>query len=91
VDNVDSILAVLKASDPTWTKAEGSHPFVECSTFADDIKGKGGAYQAGWHFIDTPFLDEGGNLDDYDFTMDAHNVTEALSALTSWVNKDSGY
>jgi len=64
---------------------------VECTTFADDIKFKGGAYQSGWHFIDTPFLDEGGKISDYNFTMDAHNVTEAIGGLVSWFNKDEGY
>lgn len=64
---------------------------VECVTFADDIKSKGGSYQSGWHFIDTPFLDEGGDISDYDFTFDAHNVTEAITAIKDWVNKADGY
>lgn len=64
---------------------------VECVTFADDIKYKGGGYQSGWHFIDTPFLDEGGDISDYDFTFDTHNVTEAITNLAAWVNKDDGY
>jgi len=49
---------------------------------------KGGSYQSGWHFIDTPDLDEGGTLADYDFTKDDHNITEALAALTNWINTD---
>lgn len=88
---VEKILAVLAASDAGWTKNEKDHPMVECVTFADDIKYKGGAYQSGWHFIDTPFLDEGGKISDYDFTFDTHNITEAITALSSWVNKDTGY
>lgn len=64
---------------------------VECVTFADDIKYKGGGYQSGWHFIDTPYLDQGGSIDDYNFTPDAHNVTEAITSLNSWFNKEDGY
>ena len=91
VTQVENILKVLKVSDPSWTKSEDTHPMIECVTFADDIKHKGGAYQSGWHFIDTPFLDEGGDISDYDFTFDAHNVTEAITAIGSWINKDDGY
>jgi hypothetical protein len=87
----ESLLGVLKRNDPSSTQKEGDHPFVECTTFADDIKGKGGSYQAGWHFIDQPFLDEGGKISDYNFTADSHNVTEAIDNIVSWVNHKSGY
>jgi hypothetical protein len=36
---------------------EGNHTFVECATFADDIKDKGFSDQSPWHFIDQPFMD----------------------------------
>jgi len=91
LSKAESVLAILENSDPSYTKAEGEHPFVECTTFADDIKFKGGAYQSGWHFIDQPYLDQGGKISDFNFTADSHNVTEALSALTSWMNKEDGY
>ena len=65
---------------------------VECVTFADDIKFKGGSYQSSWHFIDTPFLDDGGSIDDYpDFVPDTHNATEAIKAINAWVNKENDY
>ena len=80
IDQVESILSILKKNDPTWTKKEDKHPFVECVTFADDIKYKGGSYQSGWHFIDTPFLDEGGDISDFpDFKPDSHNITEVIT------------
>lgn len=60
ITHVEDKLSYLKKSNPDWTKKEGNHPLVECTTFADDIKRKGGGYQSGWHFIDTPYLDEGG-------------------------------
>ena len=91
ISQVENILSVLKKSDPSWTKSEEKRPFVECSTFADDIKHKGGAYQSGWHFVDTPFLDEGGDISDYDFTFDEHNITEAITSISDWANKSEGY
>ena len=91
LQNVNDILAILKKSDPSWTSKEGDHPMVECTTFADDIKYKGGGYQSGWHFIDNPYLDEGGKISDYNFTYDAHNVTEAMTSIISWFNQDAGY
>lgn len=65
---------------------------VECVTFADDIKYKGGSYQSNWHFIDTPYLDDGGDISDYPgFIPDTHNATEAISAITGWINKENDY
>lgn len=92
IDQTEQILAILKQSDPSWTKLEGDHPFVECVTFADDIKYKGGSYQSNWHFIDTPFLDEGGDISDFpDFKQDEHTVVEAIQSLSDWVNKENNY
>lgn len=70
---------------------EGKHSFVECATYADDIKGKGGAFQSGWHFIDTPYLDEGGKISDFDFKADTHNVTEAMTSIKMFLTNASGY
>lgn len=42
--NVDEQLSYLEHSDPVYTKKEGDYPFVECTTFADDIKNSGGSY-----------------------------------------------
>ena len=40
-----SILETLKINDPKWTTSEDNHPMVECATFADEIKSKGGRWQ----------------------------------------------
>lgn len=53
----NEVLSTYKNAHPDMTKLEGNFPFVECATFADEIKAKGGAFQSGWHFIDTPYLD----------------------------------
>ena len=67
IKQVEAILKPLQDDFPDWTVKEGSHPFVECATYADDIKMKGGSFQSAWHFTDVPYLDDGGSLADYDF------------------------
>lgn len=53
----NAILGTLSSSMPSQTIGERDHAFVECSTWADDVKARGGSFQSNWHFIDTPFLD----------------------------------
>jgi hypothetical protein len=61
----NDLLEVYSASNRGITPHEGLYPFVECATFADEIKAKGGRFQSGWHFVDSPYLDEGGKIEDY--------------------------
>jgi hypothetical protein len=63
---------------------------VECATFADDIKWHGGRWQAPWHFIDQPYLDEGGTINDYNYTIPEHNITEAINSIQDWFNNVEG-
>ena len=86
---VKSVLSTLESTDASLTKDEKNHPFVECATFADNFKYSGGYYQKGWHFIDQPYLDEGGKISDYSFKPDVHNVTEALNGLVNWFDESS--
>jgi hypothetical protein len=89
VKDVEALLGILKKSDPKWTQNERDFPLVECATFGDDIKSKGGSYQADWHFVDTPFVDDSGN---YQIIPDKYNVTEAIDDILAWFNhgkKDS--
>jgi len=44
IEKVENILSVLTKNEPDWVGKEGDHPMVECATFADDIKGKGGRF-----------------------------------------------
>lgn len=76
---------MLADSDPSLTKGESSHPLTECATFADDIKGEGYSFQSGWHFVDQPYLDQGGSLSDFNFTEDTYQVLDALTNLTDWL------
>jgi hypothetical protein len=70
------------------TKGESSHPFTECATFADDVKSTY-SFQSGWHFIDQPYLDQGGSLSDFTFKQPAYDVVGALENLTNWIS-DNG-
>jgi hypothetical protein len=40
----NALLKVYSSSHPDMTNLEGSYPFVECATFADEIKAKGGSW-----------------------------------------------
>ena len=74
------MLSVLSAAKPSITSKEDSYPFVECATFADDIKSSGGGWQSEWHFIDMAYLDEGDDINDYDnYGQSDHNITLAIN------------
>ena len=92
IDKVEVILKTLQKDFPTWTVKEGEHSFVEGVTFADDIKYKGGGFQSSWHFNNEPYLDEGGSEKDFPkFHRPPHNITEAITSIKMWMNKESGY
>jgi hypothetical protein len=78
-------LAPLKKYYPDITTDEGSHPFSECATFADNIKAEGYDWQSGWHFIDQPYLMQGGTLADFNFEMDTEDIKDCLSNLYEWL------
>jgi len=74
------------------TNLEGAHPFVECSTFADEIKSRGGTWQSGWHFVDLPYLDQGGSINDYPgFVFDEESVDKVIPAITDWLTGTGNY
>jgi len=75
----------------TWTIKEGRWPLVECVCYADDIKYRGGVYQSYWHFLNIPYFDKGGGLEDYKFNAPKHNIIEAIEGVTKWLNREDGY
>lgn len=86
------MLSIFAQSRPDLTYTEGDYPFVECSVFADNIKSKGGSFQSEWHFVDTPFLDEGGSVNDYPgFKVETETVSKAIPAIVDWLTGASGY
>ena len=40
-----------------FTTLEKDHPFVECATFGDNIKGAGWYDTSSWHYVDNPYFD----------------------------------
>jgi hypothetical protein len=88
----NDLLKVYADADPKMTNLEGDYPFVECATFADEIKAKGGSWQSGWHFIDTPYLDEGGSLSDYPgFKFDEKNIGKVIPSIVDWLSGNGDY
>ena len=78
-------LAVLKKYYPSLV-TENKNPFTECATFADDIKGKGYSFQANWHYINLPYLDEPGTtLDEFSFTQPDMDTVGALTDYTKFL------
>ena len=71
---------------------EDKHPFVESTTYADDIKYKGGGYQGYWHYINIPYLDEAGTVGtDFKFKPKSHDIVEAINAITAWIDAKDNY
>lgn len=77
---------ILQKSHSSLVK-EDQNPFTESAIFADTVKGQY-PFQAGWHFVDQPYLDEGGSLEDFTFVADTADVVSALEDITAWLTND---
>lgn len=75
LDKANSMLHGL--SD--YTSFERDYPFVECATWADEIKEQGLDTQSHWHFVDDPIFEDGFNKPDW--YPETYNVTWALVSL----------
>ena len=81
-------MLALQQVDPSLLK-EKDHPFTECGTWADDVKGKGMRFQEYWHFHSQPYLDEPGTtLDDFSFHPLDVDVGGALTDLTKYLKNE---
>lgn len=86
------MLQTLSNSHSSLIVSEDSYPFVECSTFADEIKSKGYSFQSNWHFVDIPYFDQGGSFEDYpQFQLDTNNITVIVPALIDWISGSGNY
>ena len=83
------MLMTLVNTDPGAIKYEDSHHFVEAATFADDIKYGDGHWNAPYHFIDIPFIEEG-KESDYDIPDEPQNLTVAIPNLVAWLGGKDG-
>jgi hypothetical protein len=64
-------------------KHEANHKFVECATFADDIKDKGFNDQSPWHYTDQPFFDHFNTTvypENFNVTWSIDYMTKTLKA-----------
>jgi hypothetical protein len=88
----NDLLNVYSESHPDMTEHERNYPFVECSTFGDEIKAKGGTWQSGWHFVDQPYLDEGGFINDYPgYKFDTESIDLVIAHIVNWLKGTGDY
>ena len=59
----NTMLTHLQDSNPDMTTHEDEHAFVECATFADDLKYHGEGWQGDYHFVDLAWISEGSESD----------------------------
>ena len=79
-------------ANQTLTDSERDHPFVEAAPFADMVKYRGGQWQSNWHFVDIPYFDQGGNINNYpEFKEDMMNITVAIPGIVDWLMDKPGY
>ncbi len=62
-----------------YTSFETDYSFVECATWADEIKEEGLDLQSHWHYVDTPIVDEDFKLEGW--YPELYNVTWAIVIL----------
>ena len=91
IDQVETILHALQKPGACSDKVEAlivedKHPFVECATFADNIKYHGGGFQATWHFRDRPYLDHGGKISDFSYKNAPRDIVGAFNGIRNWFN-----
>lgn len=88
-DAANELLKLLRDADPYLTSHENLHSFVESATFADDIKYHGGEWQADYHFVDVPYVDEG-SASDYSITTKAITLTQGIQNIVDWLSGKNG-
>ena len=77
-------------SDMTWR--EQDHALVECSSFADDYKYRGEAWQGSFHFIQLPWIDIADDEEEQDFKirLRSKNITEGVTQIVAWISGKQG-
>lgn len=83
------MLTYLREFDPEMTNHEDMHPFVETSTFADDLKYHGEAWQGDFHFQQQPWIEEG-EASDYNIKLRSRNLTDGLESIVGWLSGKQG-
>lgn len=83
------MLDVMKEHDAEWVYREMNHTFVESSTFADDYKYRGEAWQGPYHFVQIPWIqeDEKGL---YEIRTNKRNLTAGVRYIVEWLARKDG-
>ena len=89
LDSANQMLTYLADSYPDMTTHEDMHAFVECATFADDLKYHGEMWQSDFHFVKYWNIEEGSESD-YDIDTCVRNLTIGLSDITEWLSGKGG-
>lgn len=84
------MLQTLRDYDPVLTSHELNHPFIECATFADDIKYNGGAWQSDYHYVDITYVDEGTASDWSIPAPKPHYLTLGIQNIADWLSGKNG-
>lgn len=71
--------------DKDFTYREDKHALVECSTFADDWKYRGEAWQKFFHYINIPYIDDI-NSEEYDIQILSKNIVGGCNDIIAWLS-----
>lgn len=56
------------------------------------MKTNGGSWQAEWHFVTNPWVDDDKTIDEFpEFELNPLNITLAISEITAWLKGNEGY
>jgi len=83
------LLTYFAAYAPEDVTHESNHTFVECATFADDMKYHGEAWQSDYHFKTIPFIEEGEEAD-YKISSSSRNITVGMYDIVAWLSGKQG-
>lgn len=72
-----------------WTYREVNHTLVESSTFADDWKYRGEAWQGKYHFTQVPWIEEG-DEGEYKIRKTSGNLTDGTAQIIAWLSRKQG-
>ena len=70
---------------PEMTFRERDHALVECSTFADDWKYRGEAWQGYYHYININWF-ETGSESDYDVSNNTKDIVDGCDQIIAWLS-----
>ena len=76
----EELLAVYEDDITDWK--EDHYQFVEGSTWADDIKYRGGGWQSNWHFVTKAWINDGSKEEDLSIKDYPKNISLALPMLS---------